>query len=75
MRNSKRGPISIVIEDQYPVSTTEEIEVELGAHKGATVDKDNGKLRWELELESGKTEKLGFRYSVKYPKKMHLGLE
>ena len=75
VRNSKRGPISIVIEDQYPVSTTEEIEVELGAHKGATVDKDNGKLRWELELESGKTEKLGFRYSVKYPKKMHLGLE
>ncbi|MCB0557795.1 MAG: DUF4139 domain-containing protein [Lewinellaceae bacterium] len=75
VRNSKRGPISIVIEDQYPVSTTEEIEVELGAHKGATVDKDNGKLRWELELESGKTEKLGFRYSVKYPKKMHVGLE
>ena len=75
VRNSKRGAISIVIEDQYPVSTTEEIEVELGAHKGATVDKDNGKLRWELELESGKTEKLGFRYSVKYPKKMHVGLE
>ena len=75
VRNSKRGAISIVIEDQYPVSTTEEIEVELGAHKGATVDKDNAKLRWELELESGKTEKLGFRYSVKYPKKMHVGLE
>ncbi|MCB0562873.1 MAG: DUF4139 domain-containing protein, partial [Phaeodactylibacter sp.] len=75
LRNSKRAPASIVIEDQYPISTTEEIEVELGAHKGAIVDKANGKLRWELDLKAGKTEKLDFRYSVKYPKRMNLVLE
>ena len=75
LRNSKRAPASIVVEDQYPISTTEEIEVELGAHKGAIVDKANGKLRWELDLKAGKTEKLDFRYSVKYPKRMNLVLE
>ncbi|MCB0593613.1 MAG: DUF4139 domain-containing protein [Lewinellaceae bacterium] len=75
LRNSKRAPVSIVVEDQYPVSTTEEIEVELGPHKGATVDEGNGKLRWELELKAGKAETLSFRYSVKYPKKMNLMLE
>ena len=75
LRNSKRAPASIVIEDQYPISTTEEIEVELGAHKGAIVDKANGKLRWEVELKAGDSKTLGFRYSVKYPKRMNLVLE
>lgn len=75
LRNNKRQAISIVVEDQYPVSTTEEIEVELESHKGAEVDKASGKLRWEVELKAGKTETLGFRYSVKYPKRMNLVLE
>ncbi|MCB0551589.1 MAG: mucoidy inhibitor MuiA family protein [Phaeodactylibacter sp.] len=75
LRNNKRQAVSIVIEDQYPVSTTEEIEVELEAHKGATVDKATGMLRWEVDLKPGETKTLGFRYSVKYPKRMNLVLE
>ena len=75
VRNTKRQPISIVIEDQYPLSTTDEIEVALDSAKGATVDKNTGKLQWELQLKAGQTEKLNFQYSVKYPKKMKLGLE
>jgi len=75
LRNNKRQEVSIVIEDQYPVSTSDEIEVALDAQTGATVDKDTGLLRWEVELKAGEAKALGFRYSVKYPKKMQLGVE
>ena len=75
LRNSKRVPVEIIVEDQYPIATSDEMEVELGPHRGAEADEATGKLRWELELPAGKTRRLAFRYSVKYPKKMHLPLE
>lgn len=75
LRNNKRQAVSIVIEDQYPVSTTDEIEVTLESFKGAEVDKAGGRLRWEVELKAGESETLGFRYSVKYPKRMNVALE
>ncbi|MCB9263493.1 MAG: DUF4139 domain-containing protein [Lewinellaceae bacterium] len=75
LRNNKRQDITIVIEDQYPVSTSDQIEVELETHKGAKVDKDSGLLRWELDLRAGTTAAIGFRYAVKYPKRMNLVLE
>lgn len=75
IRNTKSQAIDIVIEDQYPVSTTDQIEVVLENSKGAKVETNTGKLTWELNLKPGKTEKLGFKYSVKYPKDMYLVLE
>jgi uncharacterized protein (TIGR02231 family) len=75
LRNTKSHDIDIIIEDQIPVSTTEEIEVALENAKGAKVTEANGMLRWEFTLKSGKTEKLGFKYSVKYPKGINLVLE
>ncbi len=75
LRNTKSNDINIIIEDQIPVSTTEEIEVTLENAKGAKVTQSTGMLRWELTLKSGKSEKTGFKYSVKYPKGMSLVLE
>lgn len=75
IRNNKRQNIDIVIEDQYPVSANEQIEVELLQSKGANVDESQGKLRWEFSLKPGKRKELSFGYEVKYPKVMTLALE
>jgi uncharacterized protein (TIGR02231 family) len=75
VRNKKKQPIRIVVEDQYPLTTTDEIEVALDNAKGAEVNADTGQLRWTLDLKSGQAEKLAFRYSVRYPKKGVVALE
>ena len=75
LRNTRKQDINIVIEDQIPVSTSDEIEVSLDASNGAKTDPATGILRWELKLKPGKTETLGFKYSVKYPRTMNLMLE
>lgn len=75
LRNTKSKAVSIVVEDQYPISTTDEIEVELDNARGATVNKDNGNLRWEVDLIPGQSQTLHFRYEVKYPKRLNVVLE
>lgn len=75
VRNKKKQAVQLVIEDQFPVSTTEEIEVKLEKSGKAKVDEAEGKLTWDLKLDAGKTEKLEFRYAVKHPKQMTIYLE
>jgi uncharacterized protein (TIGR02231 family) len=75
VRNNKREAIKIVIEDQFPVSTTEDITVELNQSKGADVIESQGKLSWEWQLKAGKRKAASFEYEVKYPKSARLVLE
>jgi uncharacterized protein (TIGR02231 family) len=68
IRNTKKDPVTIVIEDQYPISKNSSLEVELIESSGATVDATTGKLTWKLTLAGAETKKLMLKYSVKYPK-------
>lgn len=75
VRNKKREPIRIIIDDQVPVSTTKEITVDILEISGAEHSKEKGFLRWEINVLPDETDKLEFRYTVKYPKKRTLILE
>lgn len=75
LRNNKKQAVKLVVFDQYPVSREKDIEVELADNGGATVDKVNGLLRWEVTLEPGQLKKLKFRYTVRYPKERILVVE
>ena len=75
VQKSRRNDVPLIIEDQIPVSTTDEIEVELDEAKGATLDPTTGKLRWELNMKFGVQKEVGFRYLVKHPKNMNILLE
>ena len=75
IRNNKRSPITITIADQFPVSTNEQIEVELGKIKGAKIDSDKGYIFWNMKLKAGKSKTLSHSYKVKYPKGKQLKLE
>lgn len=74
IRNSKHSDISIVVEDQFPISTNKDIEVEQLEKSGAKFNELNGKLTWEIELKSLETKKLDMKYSIKYPKDKKINL-
>ena len=74
VRNTKNEPINIELKDQYPLTTTRDIEVEVIESGGAEVNTDTGVLNWKLTIGAGETQKLRFSYSVKYPKDKQLNL-
>ncbi len=75
IRNKKKQAINIVIEDQYPISTNDKIEVKQHGHKEAQLDEETGLLTWKFKLEPSQSKEIGFKYSVKYPKKKRVELE
>jgi uncharacterized protein (TIGR02231 family) len=74
VRNKRGQPLSIIVEDQIPISVTKDIEVETDTGN-ATVDAQTGKLTWKLDVPSGKDKKVKFSYTAKYPKGRKVILE
>jgi uncharacterized protein (TIGR02231 family) len=68
IRNTRKEPIVIVVEDQIPLSTEKEIEVKLLSNGGAAYEETTGKLTWVLFLEGEKSQSVKFSFEVKYPK-------
>lgn len=75
VRNNKQQPISITIDDQFPVTTMKEIEIQDRKYDGAKLDDDTQKLTWQLIVDPKKENKIGFRYEVKYPRDKTLQLD
>ncbi|QHT66782.1 DUF4139 domain-containing protein [Rhodocytophaga rosea] len=68
MRNTKKESIRLTLQDQIPVSTDSQIEVELQEAKNAAFTKETGMLSWELTLAPAQSQTIDIRYMVKYPK-------
>lgn len=68
VKNNKKSPINLILEDQYPVSQRKSVEVELIESSGAKMDKDTGKLSWEMNIEGGEKKTISTKFSVKYPR-------
>jgi hypothetical protein len=75
VRNNKQQPIKITIEDQLPISTSKEIDVDKLSYKGGKLDDETNKVTWSIELESKKENKVQLGYAVKYPKDKTLLLD
>ena len=75
VRNNKQQPISIIVEDQFPVSTQKEIEVQDRKYEGAKLDDDTQKITWLFSVDPKKENKVNFKYEVKYPKDKILKLD
>lgn len=67
VKNTKQKPIEITLVDQIPVSTHEDIQVELQQSSGASLEKSTGKLTWRFSVEPAGTQKREFRYQIEYP--------
>ncbi len=75
VRNSKKEPVTITINDQFPVSVTKEISVDDMKAPEGEVDKESGIITWVLTLQPGQEKKLTKSYTVKYPKDRRVVLE
>jgi len=74
IRNTKKLPVNLVIQDQFPVSTTKDIEVNDTNAPEGQVDKATGIISWNLSLPAGQEKKLQMSYEVKYPKDRRVAL-
>lgn len=75
VRNKKNQPVNLVLEDQFPVASNKDIEVERIESSGGEVDAETGKVIWKLVLAAAQNKKLTTKYSVKYPKGRKVILE
>jgi hypothetical protein len=75
MRNNGGAAIPIVVKDQFPISTNNDIKVRNGDFGTAKLDEKTGILVWNLNLPLGGSQNLQFGYSVDYQKGYTLYLE
>lgn len=73
VKNSKKDPIRIRIEDQFPVSQNNQIEVKLNDTSGAEFNQTDGKLTWNLNVAPAESKSVTFSFDVKYPKDKSIG--
>ena len=75
MRNNGGAAIPIIVKDQFPISTNNDIKVKNGEFGTAKWDEKTGILVWNLNLSLGSSQNLQFDYSVDYQKGYTLYLE
>ena len=68
IRNKKKQQITLVVDDQLPLSTDKDIVVEALEISGAQSDASTGRLSWKMVLNPSETKVLKLSYSVRYPK-------
>lgn len=76
IRNDKKEQITLTVNDQYPVSTTKEIQVSVSDKNtpATTENKQTGILTYQLTLAPGETRTIELSYTVKYPKDWRINL-
>jgi len=75
VKNNKNQEINMIVLDQVPVSTAEDIEVNVLNVSGAKRDLETGEIKWEFTLNPVDKKELDLKYSVKYPKFRNLIIE
>ncbi len=75
VKNNKNQAINMIILDQVPVSTTEDIEVNVQNISGAKQNSESGEIKWEFELKPNDKKEFELKYLVKYPKYRNLIVE
>lgn len=68
VKNNRKTPIQIEVEDQLPISTQSDVTVDAIETTKAEYDAKTGKLVWKYNLQPGEVKKIELSFSVKYPK-------
>ncbi len=71
IRNGHETPVRIIVEDQVPVSETDEVKVEVLPVTTPPTEKDvrnrRGVMAWTLDLAPGETKELRIAWLVRWP--------
>ena len=68
IRNTRKEPVNIILEDQVPVSNNSNVEIQDVEAGAADRNESTGALKWTLSVASNETKTNTFAYTVKYPK-------
>ena len=68
IRNTRTESISLLIEDQIPLTKNESIKISMDELSGGTLNVETGKIQWNLDIKPNENKKIRIGYSVKYPK-------
>ncbi len=74
IRNNKKENVTLIIEDQIPISSNTDIEITVTDKGNAKLDEEKGKLTWDVNLKPNETKKIRFGYQVKSAKDKSLGI-
>jgi hypothetical protein len=75
VKNNKNLPITMVLSDQVPVSTVQEIEVIPENLSGGALNAETGEVKWNFTLPPARKNELELTYKVRYPKGRTLNVE
>ncbi len=68
VRNNKKQPVNLRVEDQLPVSMNKDIEIESQEYTGASFNKETGLVVWKFTSQPAEEKKLRLSFGIKYPK-------
>ncbi len=68
VKNTRKIPVIVELQDQIPVSQDAEIVVETPEISKGILDPATGIITWNLNIPPGETQKITLTYTVKYPK-------
>jgi hypothetical protein len=75
VKNNKRQPVSMLLFDQIPVSTMQEIDVTAETLSGGSLNKETGEVKWKITLPPAQKNEIDLKYSVKHPRNRTLPIE
>lgn len=68
IKNSKKGSVKIIVEEQIPISEQEDIIVKQIETSGGKFDQETGELKWDVNADAGKSVTKKLVFSVRHPK-------
>ena len=68
VKNNKAQTINMVLLDQVPVPTIEELELDIKDLSGGKRNEDTGEIKWLLKIKPMESKEVDLKYSLKYPK-------
>lgn len=74
IRNTKNVAVNAIIQEQFPVSQNDNIEVSEKIAEGAQIDNQTGIITWEKKLEPNQEIILEYSFMVTYPKNTGVNL-
>ena len=75
VKNNRKTPIQIEVEDQLPVSLQSDITVDAIETTKAELDVKTGKLVWKYNLQPGEVKKIELSFAIKYPKNAKINIQ
>ena len=75
VKNSRKEAVSLLLQDQIPVSQNSNIIVTTEELSGGQLDKSTGIIVWQLQLQPNEQREFIVQYRVKYPKNRRLTIE